>query len=180
MRAKKLSVLLLATLALASCGGQDRSGELTTNTKALQIVSPADVGRQPVGSPQRAVLRWWRQMQFRNISQSLAAFTPGARAQLQRQGYGALLFEDFGPWAQRTRPRIVSAETPKGHADVELELTVTDPVGLDLVRRSKQYAGITLDRAGPRWLVSDPSFFLQQATALRRARLQAERAQARR
>jgi hypothetical protein len=179
-RLAPLSAVCVAMLAIASCGGENRTGELTTNTKALQLVRASDVNRQLAGSPERAVLRWWRLLQFRNASESLAAFTPGVRAQLRRSGFQDLLFQDFGPWIQRASPRIVGTELSGGRASVDLEITVNDPVGIDLVRRSRQFAGLTLDRVGGQWLVADSTFFLQQANMLRRARLQSEQDQTRR
>ena len=162
--------LLAVGFALASCGpGGERASELTTNRGALQLLSESDVVAQPPGSPQQAVIHWWRLLQYRNAKDSLEAFRSDVRPRLEDAGYDELLFRDLGPWIARTSPHIVSTETRGGRAVVYLKLRVRDPVGLELVRRSEEFVALALDRRGGTWYLADPTFFLQQAKAARGA-----------
>jgi hypothetical protein len=64
MRGLMVLVLTLATTAaLTGCGSL---GELTGRVEQPQLLTKRDIERYPESSPARAVLEWWRALQFDN------------------------------------------------------------------------------------------------------------------
>jgi hypothetical protein len=175
------AAVVALTLGVVGCGsnedGVDAGGG--ENTDQLQLMSARQVADAPAGSPQRAIFSWWRFLQYRNARDSLALFVPEARSGLTDIGYAALLFRDFGPWAERVRPLVRSVDRSGDHAVAYVTLVIKDPIGPELVRTSHDYVALSLDRRGGRWLISDPSFFAQQSSVLRDLRLKREREQER-
>jgi hypothetical protein len=179
-RARLGALAMVACLAIASsgCGGGDErvSSAAMSNGSALSLLTQADVKATPANSPQRTIMTWWRLTQYKSVQDSLREFTPAARRLLIRAGYEALIVRWFGPWLRNGRPRIERVDTDGGHAIAYMLTTFNAPVGADLVRHDVDSLAIALDRRNGRWLISDPSWVIQQATTLRLAEDRAQQA----
>jgi len=78
-----LAALLFAVPAITGCGSNGKSATQSTNgaDKYLprNIVTHAAISAQPPGSPQRALLEWWRGFQFGDVVAVVDGSTSDAR-----------------------------------------------------------------------------------------------------
>jgi hypothetical protein len=162
-RAIRLAATLatvIAVPAIASCGGDDD----TTTTTAPRTVAAEDVGAFERGSPERAVLEWWRYVQFRNAEGAHALYSDEADVtldDLSRQvTYAASSFVGV--------PEIVDVEQGDGLATVYMVLQAP---GSDAPPRP---LSANLREEGGTWVLRDNVLMEQQAARVARARAAAE------
>jgi hypothetical protein len=79
-RASALVAVLSSVLVVSACGDSDNgSGENGSAGKTrTDLVSPGQVKRYRDGTPERTVLRWWREAQFNNASGIVGLYARGA------------------------------------------------------------------------------------------------------
>lgn len=167
------STMLLSLVLLATTGCAADSGAPTDGEAALQLLARADVEQTAPDSPQRAVLQWWRAMQFKD-GRALDLFTSDV-AQRISSGFEEELYRDFGPWLQYSHPRVLDVERKGMQATVYLRVDQNQVVSPKITKHSREYVALSLRRVGGRWRLSDPTFFEQNSTRLRKDRLDAER-----
>ena len=107
-------VLVAAALVATACGAGGAAPPATTRGPAEQLITQADLDRVPEGSPPRALLAWWRNAQFANLT----AYVDGFQCALD-EGYDVVFEMD----ADRSHdpayiPRFLDAI--RGGADVVL------------------------------------------------------------
>lgn len=186
---RHLPVAAAAALAIGAaqvgegCGSSKSNGlpaQVQNSVSQLQLLTPSDVQQTPPDSPERAVLEWWRLMQFRSATDTLRLFVPEKRSRLMRAGYATLVFLDFGPWLSHAKPRIVSVERAGKRAIVFVQVQVVEPVGGKLLKRSEFPVAMSTDRRQRQWLLSDTTFFLEESQVLAQGRLKAEKSRSKR
>jgi hypothetical protein len=150
----KGATVLVATLAtaaaLAGCGSL---GELRGRVEEPQLLSERDIERYPKDSPARAVLEWWRALQFDNAV--LAAAYYARRVEMtpprleRRLGVGADVL------GLKARFRVVDVIKERRTATVLAVLTrvLRHPNGrADRMRSAHSF---NLVREGGKWRLSD-------------------------
>jgi hypothetical protein len=163
MSAGRLAVLLamaLAAPALASCGDDDDAA----TTEAPRTITADDVRAVERDSPERAVLEWWRYVQFQNSEGAYALYADDADVTLDdvaRQiTYAASSFVGV--------PEIVDVEKSDGLATVYMTLQAP---GSDAPPRP---LSANLREEGGDWVLRDNALMDQQAARVARARAAAE------
>lgn len=175
-RCAPVGVLAAGALLVTGCGGDGRLEGEVENTRGLSIVSAKSVDAAPPASPERAFLRWWRLLQYRDPADALELMTEPAVRKVTEIGFDELVHRDFGPWAARVRPTVERVDRVGDTATVFARLRISQPVGRDLVRRSEERAAFPLRRAGREWKLSSAAFFAAQSELLRENRLREQRA----
>jgi len=144
----------VVALLLASCGGSDDSeqpasiaGEVRPLKKTL--VSEKDLSQALAGSPERAFLQYWSDLQFSNIKQAIALYDPRLRAEIGVARLGEALKTAI-PVFRSSKPVLHRTERNGDDATIYYFAPVT---------RSEQSKGtvplsITLRRRGDRWLIT--------------------------
>jgi len=159
--------LAVGVVCLSGCGGSadDEARELAQNSVIAKtnpvrefVVSQADIAKPAPGSPTRAFLQYWANLQFQAWTTAARTYQPGLRRVV---GEGLLIraLEGQGPTYLSSRPEIVSTTTNGKQSLIRY------------LRRSAKEAvpsSITWERdPNGRWLISyDP--LLNQALAERR------------
>lgn len=156
--------LLLACLAAAVLAAGCGENELPPQPDLRQLAKEATVTRAEIrkakeDSPEEALLTWWRLTQFRAPS-AISSFTPEAAQQLEAANYDRLVFRYLGPWLQTARPEIDEVQVDGDSANIFLALS--GPAYL-----SPSKATLELANVDGNWLLSDPTFMLEQAQLLR-------------
>jgi hypothetical protein len=165
MRANRLAAILATLLvvpAIASCGGDDDDDG--TTAEAQRTVAAEDVGAFSRGTPERAVLEWWRHVQFRNAEGAHALYSEEADVtldELSRQiTYAASSFVGV--------PEIVDVDKGGGVATVYMTLQAP---GSDAPPRP---LSANLREEEGAWVLRDNFLMEQQAARVARARAAAE------
>jgi hypothetical protein len=154
-----LACVALAAFA-AGCGDEDPPAQPDLREQAKEAtVTRADIRKAPNDSPEETLLTWWRLTQFRSTS-ATEQFTPEAAAELEQADYDRLAFRYLGPWLATAKPEIDEVQSDDDTAN--LFLTLSGPAYL-----SPTKATIELARVDDEWLISDPTFMLEQAQLLR-------------
>lgn len=163
---------LLAAIAVAGCGSgpPDREDRAETSRRAKQVVTKDQLERTRAGSPQRTVLLWWRNLQFRNPSGALELLTEAARAEVER-GFATALYRDVAPWIEYARPHFLDVRHEGSRATVFLEVRVNQVIGPETVGTTEEPVALPLVRRGREWRISDAGYFRRNAERLRAARL---------
>lgn len=151
----------MAALALvAGCGDEDQPAQPDLRALANRaIVTPTQIERAEADSPERAVLKWWRLTQFRSPA-AVGLFAPEARNKLEDAGYARLSYRYLGPWLATVRPEFDEVRI-RGDSAIAFVRLVGPPY------ISPTNASLTLSRVGDEWLLTDPTFMLEQALILR-------------
>jgi hypothetical protein len=167
--------ILTVAAALTSCAGSpDPAGPVSSKIQreSLQLISPAEIESKPQDSPNRALLEWWRLAQYRDAAGAVQLFTPVARKAVN-PGFATSVYNDFGPWLQHVKPRVLKAETNGAQTTLFLELSIREVLSPSVVRDRKEYVAIPMQRAHGKWMIADASFYLANAQRLRIQREQA-------
>jgi hypothetical protein len=157
-----LTILACVALgvAAAGCGDEEPAPPPDLNKQAKKsTITREDIRKAPKNSPEEALLTWWRLTQFRSPS-AIDRFTPEAAAELEDANYDQLAFRYLGPWLGTVQPKIDEAQTDDASAN--LFLTLTGPAYLSPTKATVEFA-----RVDDEWLISDPTFMLEQAQLLR-------------
>jgi hypothetical protein len=72
-----LVVLVASSIVGCASSDQDLQRELSAErNQAVNVVAPEEVGAQPAGSPERAVMELWRAVQFSDAGRALDLIAP--------------------------------------------------------------------------------------------------------
>jgi hypothetical protein len=169
--------ILIVAMTLSACGNSaDPAGPVSAKItrQSLQLLTPAEVQAQPKDTPFRALLEWWRLSQYRDAAGSVRYFTATARRSAGGlgPGFGSVVYNDFGPWLQHVKPRLLRTEQNGPTTTLFLELTIREVLSPSVVRERKEFVGIPMTRVHGRWLIADATFYLENAR-----RVQAQRTQ---
>jgi outer membrane murein-binding lipoprotein Lpp len=156
------AALLSATL-VTGCGG---TGTLTAQeypAAAEQLVSAPDLGRLDPGSPGYAVLAWWRDAQFSDLSGYLSHLSRGVRlrlsaAQVERQ------LPILAGGIRTAKPRILSTEVVGDSATVYTKIVFRQPIGATRYVTTTRPQAFHLVLARGVWRLSD-TYFADSITA---------------
>ncbi|HVF77398.1 MAG TPA: hypothetical protein VNA28_03795 [Solirubrobacteraceae bacterium] len=168
--------LSASCVSLAACGKDSPAPVARQQTfeSALRLVTERDIRATPPGSPQRAVIRWWRALQFRDTTTVSELFSTQARRTI-----GPLLSEitflDLGPSLQTSLPRFDDLAVRGNTALVYMRILRNEVLSPKIIRRSTEHLGLSLVKERGFWRIDDPTYFLQAGGLIRRARLAAER-----
>jgi hypothetical protein len=176
-RFRSAFAILVVAAVLTGCGSSDPAGPVSAKItrESLQLITPAEIDAQPRRTPFRALLEWWRLSQYRDAAGAVRYFTTTARRSAGNltPGFGAVVYNDFGPWLQHVRPRLLRTETSGPTTTLFLELRIKEVLSPSVVRERNELVAIPMRRVRGRWLLADATFFLESTR-----RLQAQRTQA--
>jgi hypothetical protein len=147
------SLLLLLVLAVVGCGSL---GGLPGRVEQPQIVTEQDINRYPADSPVRAVLEWWRALQFKSAPLATRYYAPEADVTV-KQIESAL---KIGPGLLNLTDgiRVVEVNREGREATVLVMLTkkLRHPNGrTDIVRTPVSFDLVEQDG---RWLLTDNQY----------------------
>lgn len=175
--------LAAASMSWPACGGDEddtaRVQRQQTYERSLQLVTDAQIQALAADSPQRAVLRWWRALQFRDVKTVRQLFSREARRVIG-PALPETTFLDLGPSLQPAYPQFDGADIRGDTATVYMRVLRNQLVTPKIVRKTKEHLGLSLVKENGSWRIDDPTFFLHAARDLRRSRLAGERSSARR
>jgi hypothetical protein len=145
-------VLVAAALTLLGCGNIG-SDEVTARTEGPQLVTREQLAQHPEGSPARAFLQWWRDLQFDDAIAAARHYAKAldmSPAKLERQLRYGMTREGLAK-----RPRLVEVVQDGNRARVLvfLEKAAENPNGrVDTKRVPRAFH---LIREDGRWKVSE-------------------------
>jgi hypothetical protein len=153
---------LLATLA-CGCGGSGTLAAQEYPAAAEQLVSAADLARIDVTSPGYAVLAWWRDAQFSDVSGYLSHLTPAVRVKLAARELERQL-PIFAGGIRTARPRLLSAEVEGNTATVYTKIVFRQPIGATRYVTTTRPQAFHLLRIRGTWRLSE-TYFADSMTA---------------
>jgi hypothetical protein len=160
LRRAAISAAALVILALpaAGCGGGGSAPAAQLPGPALQILSRSDVAKYAAGTPQRALLQWWRDVQYSNLTGYLNAFQPSVRQGLAASANTGAGLRWFSGAVQTVRPSIVDTEQHGSRVVIYTNLDTRTPVGArHYVTSTRAQAFAFVKKAGV-WKLADDSF----------------------
>ena len=152
-----LLALVSLALVLGGCGGGGELEALEAPGAAEQVLTRADVERQPEGSPERAVFAWWRAAQYSNLQRYLQSFSRDVRTKLER-GEARRELRRFADAIRSARPEIVETDVSGNHAVVSTRVLFRQPLGLTRYVTTARPQAFELTRENGRWVLSDDFF----------------------
>ena len=151
------AVVLLA-LPAAGCGGGGSAPATQSPGPAQQILSRSDVTKYAKGSPQRALLQWWRDIQYSNVTGYMNAYQPSVRRGLATSATTAAGLRWFSGAVQTVRPSIVDTEQHGSRVVVYTNLDTRTPVGAKHFVTSSRAQAFSLVKKAGAWKLADDSF----------------------
>lgn len=159
---------LVAILSVAGCGGGDPPPPGTASA-AENLLSIAAVHRQPEGSPEEALLRWWMHIQYNDVNgylNDLAAPLRRARESENRTRRDVLLISGE---SLRSQPKFGDSQRENGAMILYTRIETRQPVGASRFTTSSSPQAFTLIREGGQWKIADDSYILDRAGVIREA-----------
>ena len=146
-------------LAIAGCGGEGELAPQVYPGAAEQLLTEQDVEQQTAGTPQAALLRWWRSSQFAERNGFLRGFSAEiaerlvARVDLDRE------LEYFAGGIRVTRPEFVDVRIAGDSATVFTMLRTRQPIGSTRFVTATRPQAFPMVNEGDRWRLADQHFF---------------------
>ena len=158
-----LVVAVACLLVVPSCGGDgDRAttppAHTTTATRAEQLLTDADVRRYSTGTPERALLEWWRSAQYADLSGFLDRFEPMVRRTLVRGAKTTEALTYFSAVLKAAKPKISSVERSGDRATIFAVIEFRH-VKNDAIETTSLPRAFTLVRRRSAWWLLDDLFF---------------------
>ncbi len=147
---------ILAGAASAGCGSGSAPAAAYP-AAAEQLVSPADINRFDSISPERALMTWWRDAQFSDLSGYLSLFAGDIRARLE-QGQGERELPIFAAGIRTAKPQVVNVELTGDTAIVYTRIVFRQPVGARRYVTTTRPQAFRMIQVGPHWRLSDAYF----------------------
>ncbi|KAA0275176.1 MAG: hypothetical protein EDQ89_00795 [Acidobacteria bacterium] len=147
----------LAALALAGCGLEGQpfdTGDSTSDTPGLgdAVVTPDAISEYPPGSPEAAVLRWWRAVQTRDPEAVVDSYTAQVRDELPKD-FAATVVAFIAPSASQA-PIAVDYVEPTSEDDVTVYAVISESPDW----RMNGPLALPMTNEGGEWLISDASY----------------------
>jgi hypothetical protein len=169
--------LLLASLVLvAGCGGESEPPPPGTPSAAEFLVDASLLNEQTKGSPEEALLLWWRSIQYNDLQGYLGNLTAPLRKQREAQPNFPRELALVSGELQRAQPQIGEVEESDGIATVYTRIESRVPVGSSDFTTSSSPQAFTLTREGKAWKVDDDFYVLNKAELIHKAQQEAEAA----
>jgi hypothetical protein len=153
----RLKLILPAVLGLLLAGGcasteADLRRELAAERdEGLNIVSREEVARWPPASPQRAIFRGWRALQFHDAATALSLIDPQPSPSTRPETEETIV--GFAAAAVATKPRIVKVTRDGRRARALIELVGKQRHGDQTVQRVRSRLEVQLVRVASDWRV---------------------------
>jgi hypothetical protein len=158
------AALVLTATALLGCGGGGDDQPESAAEDAPRTLTREDIRAYPSGSPERATLEWWRDLQFQNAGGAHARYVEDAAPPLEdlnRQiSIAASSFVGI--------PEIVDTSKEDGLATVYLQIS---PPGSSAPPRT---LSVNLAKEDGNWLIRDNLLVEQAVNRVARIRAQQE------
>jgi hypothetical protein len=178
LRRALAGVTVAVVLIGAGCGGGGDPPPPGTASAAEYLITPAEISRQPANSPQRALLSWWRSVQYNDLDGYVKALAAPLRSQ-REQGDAAR--DDLALASGeliRSQPKIDNVQEADGEATIFTRIESRQPVGATRFTTSSSPQAFTLVREGDEWKLADDFYVTNRATNIRKAQNELERSAA--
>lgn len=166
---------LLAGLAIAvalvgaGCGDGGDPPPPGTPSAAEHLITPADLHRQPAGSPQESLLRWWMSIQYNDFEGYLESLAAPLRQQREADRAAPADLGLASGELVRSQPKITDTKLDKGTATIYTRIEARQPVGATQFTTSSTPQAFTLVREGGKWKIADDFFVESRADNIRKA-----------
>jgi len=166
-----LAGVLAIGAALGGCGDEDGATTTQTTTGPPNLVGIEQVQSEQEGSPERALLSWWRAVQFRDADTAQGLATQQA---MQRIGGAAVLRDAVRVVGDRLPNLQLADRASTGGERVSVRGFVVyyDARGEETSRSPLSFS---MRRVESTWKVDDVSYIRKVARALEAAAEKAER-----
>jgi hypothetical protein len=158
----------LALFAVAGCGGGDPPPPGTPSA-ANDLVTLAKIDEQKPGSPEKALLQWWMDIQYNNLGGYLGGMATPLRHQREadpRTRHNLLLVSGD---SIRSQPKVEDSRRNAGTATLYTQVQTRQPVGASRFTTSNTPQAFTLVRENGQWKIVDDAYVLDRATVIREA-----------
>jgi hypothetical protein len=173
MRLAACALVCIASLLLTSCGGGGKQGMVEYPGASEQLVTEAEVDRQPSGSPEQTLWAWWRAAQYSDLTEYLDFFQSDVREHLKRTEKGRDDLWFFADAIRTAKPEVLETRVEGDRATVYTTVHYRQPVGLTRYISTTKPQTFTMVREDGWWVFAD-DFFVDVLAGL--ARDQRERA----
>jgi hypothetical protein len=144
--------------AIVSACGSGKSVSFE-NPYARQLVGPPDLAKYPATSPARALLAWWRDIQYNNLAGYLAGYDAPLKAVRSSTGLGQRELSLLSGQLQVQKPLVLyTVRTQAGSATIYALISIRAPLGTRDYRSAESPHAFTMVLEGGRWRLADDGF----------------------
>jgi hypothetical protein len=153
----RFTLLAVAAVLVGGCGSGSKLPQQLPG-RAEQLLTQMDVNRYPRGSPQRALLSWWRAMQFADQSNYVDSYVLPVRRLLQADPRMPQVLAALSGQLRTVRPLVRGAELRANRATIYTKVAYRTPVGSQRYVTSLVPKAFTLVLRQGRWRLVDDGF----------------------
>lgn len=170
-------VLALSSMLLAlGCGGSSDPPPPGSPSAAEFLINASVIGEQPKGSPQEALLLWWRAIQYND----LGGYENALSAPLRNQREADKSFPDelqlVAGEAVHSQPKVESVEKGRGGATLFTRVETRQPVGASRYTTTSTPQAFTLVQEDGAWKIDNDFVVTHKAAEIEKALKAAEAA----
>ena len=167
-RAVRALLLLVALLAASACGGDANE----TSGRAEQLLTSDDVQAYEEGTPEHALLDWWRHSQYRDLHGFLHYFRAAVRRKHADSTLSRRKLELLAQVLRHARPDILETERRGDQAVIWTRVRSRLRTGENRYVPSSTPFAFSMIREDGEWRFVDDYFFESVAEARRERRHQ--------
>ena len=159
---------LVAIIFVTGCGGGDPPPPGTPSA-AENLLSIAAVHRQPQGSPEEALLRWWMHIQYNDLTGYLNDLASPLRRVRESENQTRRNLLLVSGETLRSQPKFGDSQSEDGATTLYTRIDTRQPVGASRFTTSGAPQAFTLIREGGEWKIADDSYVLDRAGIIKEA-----------
>ena len=162
--AARALVLVVAAIVAGGCGGGEPN---ETSGRAQQILAAEDVDAYREGTPEHALLDWWRHAQYRDLQGFLQHFRADVRKKHADASLSRRKLDLFTQLIRNGRPEILETERDGDEAVVWTRVRFRRATGENRYVPYSAPVAFPFVREDGEWRLAD-DFFFESVTQARR------------
>jgi hypothetical protein len=165
-----LFALVGAAALIGGCGNSPKPPPPGSPSASENLVTPDDIAATAPGSPGRALMAWWRSVQYADVTSYLEALSRPLRHELEASGAAKGYLPLAASQLVRAKPKITQTETAGKRATMYTRVEIRTPLGSTRFQESSAPQAFSAVREGGGWKIADDLYIQTQAQLVAEAR----------
>jgi hypothetical protein len=172
-----LSTLAIASALLGGCGNSPEPPPPGSPSASENLVTRHDIAATDPDSPGRALMTWWRSIQYAALPSYLESLSRPLRRELEGSGAAKGYLPLAASQLVRAKPKVSETEVDGNRATLYARVEIRVPLGSTRFQSSSSPQAFTAVREDGEWKIANDLYIQSQAQLVAESRKAAAAAQ---